>query len=148
MYLINNIHFVFTYLRRDAYLFHQLSNIIYRIIRSRIQFMNIVRALFIESHARLTRIASFSIRCGCHTVDCLGKDTCASRLSHPPRSAKQIGVSQFLCGNGILQRSGQCPLSHHRFKSGWTIFTGRYNIIFHTSDFLFFAFTAKVRKKA
>ena len=144
MHLINDIHFILTYLRRDAHLLYQLTDIIHRVIGSCIKFMNIIRTLLIESHTRLTSITRFPIGSKRHTVDSLGKNTGASCFSYSTGTTKQIGMSQFLCGNGIFQCRSQCPLAYHRLKGGRTILTGRYNIVFHTSESLcFFEFLQK-----
>ena len=124
MYFIDNVCLIFTDLWRDTHLLHQLADIVHRIIGSSIQFMDIVRPLFIKSHTRLTLIASFAISSRRHAVNGFGKDTCARSLSDSAWPAEQISMSKFLSSNRIFQRSGQRPLSHHRFESGRTIFTG------------------------
>ena len=147
MYLIDNIHLILTDLWRNPHLLYQLADIIYRIIGRGIQFMNVIGTLFIESHTRLTCITSLSILSRSHTVDSLGKDTCTRGFSYSTRPAKQIGMRQFLRGNGILQCRSQCPLAHHRLKGRRTIFTGRYNIVFHTSGSLCFLSFCKCTQK-
>ena len=63
-------------------------------------------------------------------VDGLGKNTCAGCLSYTSWAAKEIGMSQFPTFDGILQRRGQCTLSHNSVEGHRTVFPGRNNI-FH-----------------
>ena len=42
VHLVDDIYLILTNLRRDAYLLHQLANVIYRIVGSSIEFVNIV----------------------------------------------------------------------------------------------------------
>ena len=102
MHLIDNIYLIFTDLWRDAHLFHQLTDIIHRIVGSGIKFMDIIRPLFVESHTRFAFVAGFTIGSRRHTVDGFGEDSRTSSLSHPARSAKQISMSQFLGSDCIL----------------------------------------------
>ncbi len=113
MNLIYNIHFVFPYLRRNAYLINKRTDIIHGVVGRGIQFVNVVGTLFIESHTRFTLIAGFMFRCRIQAVDGFGKNTGTRCLSHTPRAAKQISMSEFISCNGIFKRSGQCLLPHH-----------------------------------
>ena len=148
VYLVNDIHFILTYLWRNTHLFHQLANIVYRVVGRRIQFMNVVRALLVESDTRLTFVAGFAICRKIHTVDGLGKNTCTSSFTHSARSAEQISMRQFLGGDSIFQCSGQCPLPHDRLKGGRTILTGGYDIVFHIPDDLCFLSLCKCTQKS
>ena len=102
MYLVNDIYLVFTYLRRDTYLLYQLADVVHGVVGCGIQFMNVVRTLFIESCTRFTLVTGFSLCRGSHAVYSFGKNTCASSLSNATRTAEKIGVRQFACGDGIL----------------------------------------------
>ena len=42
VHLVDDIYLILTNLRRDAYLLHQLANVIYRVVGSSIEFVNIV----------------------------------------------------------------------------------------------------------
>ena len=113
MHLVDDIYFILADLGRNAYLFHQLADVVYRVIGCGIKFVDIVLTLFVERHARFALIASLAIGGGRHTVNRFGKDTRASSLSYPTLPAEQISMSEFLSGNRIFQRSGQCPLTYH-----------------------------------
>ena len=63
------------------------------------------------------------------TVDGLGKDAGAGRLTHTTRSAKQVGVSQTAAGDGTLQRVRQRRLTHHATECSRPILSRRYDIL-------------------
>ena len=62
MHLVDNIYFILANLWRDAYLFHQLTDIVHRVVGGSIKFMDIIRPLFVESHTRFTFVTGFTIR--------------------------------------------------------------------------------------
>ena len=64
-------------------------------------------------------------------VDGLGKNAGASGFTHAARTAEQVGMSQFPVPDGVLQRSGQSRLPHHRVEGHRAIFTCRNDIVFH-----------------
>ena len=88
MHLINNIHLVFTNLRRDANLIDQIPDIIYRIIGSCIQFKNIESKIFIRSM-------------GIILIDHFCKNTGASSFSYSAWTCKQQSLGQVIMLNGI-----------------------------------------------
>ena len=45
MHLVDNIYFILANLWRDAYLFHQLTDIVHRVVGGSIKFMDIIRPL-------------------------------------------------------------------------------------------------------
>ena len=129
--LINDKHLVLANLRRDARLLHQRLDVLHAVVRGSIELKDVKRALFVERLTRLTLSASLTVLRGRHTVDGLRKDACAGGLTHTTRSAEEVGMSQFSALDGVLQRRGQCLLSHHRVKRRWPVFSGRNNIFFH-----------------
>ncbi len=98
--------------------------------------MNIVRTLFIESPARLARITSLAIRYRIQAIDRLRKDTGTRGLSYSTRTAKQVGMRQFVTLYRIFQRSGKRLLPYYTPESGRAIFSCRYNIIIHSLLFI------------
>ena len=121
VHLVDDKHLIFTYLRRNARLFNQVSYIFYRIIRSRIQLIDIQRTLLVESHTRLTNTTSLTIVGRRHTVDNLRKDAGTSGLAYPTRSAKQISMRKMSRLNRLLQRRSQGTLPHYRVERHRTI---------------------------
>lgn len=111
VHLVDDIHLVFANLWRDTYLFNQGTDVFDRVVGSGIQLMDIIRTLFVECLARFTFIARLSFRRGMQAVDGLGKDTCAGGFSYPSRTAEQVGVRQFMVGNGIFRVvvNARCP---------------------------------------
>ena len=138
VHLVDDIYFVFADLGWDAYLFHQLADVVDGVIGSGIQFMDVVGTLLIEGCARLALIACLSVRGGTHAVDGFGKDAGTSGFSHATRTAKEVSMRQLSGGDGILQGGGQCVLPYHRIKGRGTVFPGRYDIVFHIRDILCF----------
>ena len=134
--LIDNIDFIFARLRRNTHLFDQCPNIIHRIIRGGIQFVDIERTLFIKRTARFAFIASLAFGIKIRTVDGFGKNSGTSRFTHATRSAKQVGMSQLTSQDSILQGGSKRPLSHYRFESRRAILQCRNNIIVHLEKYL------------
>ena len=131
MHLVDDKHLVFTNLRWYAGLFHECLDMLYRVVGGGIEFEDVERPLLVEGLATFTVSACLPVFSGRETVDSLGKDTCAGSLSYTSRTAKQVGVSQFAALHSILQRSGQCLLSHYGIECGRAVFSCRYDIFFH-----------------
>ena len=124
VYFVDDIDLVFPHLRRDTYLLDQRANVIDRIVRCRVQLMDIQRPLLVKRPARLARIACLARGRQIHAVDCLGKDTRARCLSHPARAAEQISMCQLIAQDSIPQRSGQRFLPDHAVERRRTVFSG------------------------
>ena len=92
VHLVDDIHLIFAYLWWDTYLFYQLTDVVDGVVGSRVQFMDIIRTLFVECYTRFAGIAGFTIGGGMHAVDGFGKDACTSGFSHTTWTAKQVGV--------------------------------------------------------
>ena len=129
VHLVDDEHLIAPHLRRDLHLLDEFANIVDRVVRRRVQFMNVVRASFVERHTTFAAVTSLPRRSGRKAVDCLGKNARRSRFTHPTRAAKQIGVRQFSAGNGVFECSGQGLLSHHRVETRGAIFAGRNNVV-------------------
>ena len=137
---------------------HQLPDVVHRVVGCGVQFVDVVGTLFVEGGARFALVAGFSLCRGTHAVDGFGKDTCTGRFAYTARTAEEVGVCQFACGDGILQGGSQGTLSHYRFKGRGAVFSCRYDIIFHIQGVLItytecgdvavrLSFCANVRKK-
>ena len=122
MNLIDDKYLITTNLRRYVHLFNQLTNILDAVVRSGIQFVDVVRPLLVESLAGFALFAGIAIGFGVEAVDGLGKDAGAGGLAHSARSAEKVGVCQSSRLNGVFQRSGQCRLANHRVESHRTVF--------------------------
>ena len=123
MHLVDDIDGVFTYLRRDTNLVDEVSDVIYRVIRSRIEFVDIKRPLFIEGLARLAFIACIETILGIRAVDGLREDTCAGGLTYSSRSAEQVRMRQAVLTDGVLQGLRERLLTHHGLKGLWPVLT-------------------------
>ena len=129
VHLVDDEHLIASHLRRNLHLFDKFADIVDRIVRRRVQFMNVVRTPFIERHTTFAAVTSLPCRSRGQAVDRLGKNARRSRFTHPTGAAKQIGVRQFSAGNGVFECSGQGLLSHHRVETRGAIFAGRNNVV-------------------
>ena len=102
MHLVDDIDAVFADLRRYAHLFDQRSDVVHRVIRGSIEFVDIERALFVESAARFAFVAGLAIGRRMRAVDSFGEYACASGFTHATRAAKQVGVRQMVGGDGVF----------------------------------------------
>ena len=112
MHLVDDEHLVASKLRRDARLLHQRLNVLDAIVGGGIQFEDVERTLLVERLATLALVAGLAVGCGILAVDGLGEDACAGGLAHATWAAEEVGVSQFAALDGILQRRGECFLTH------------------------------------
>ena len=135
MHLVDDIDLILAYLWGNVYLLHQLADVVNGIVGGSIQLEDVVRALLVECSTRLTLVACLPVFARIQTVDGLGKDTRTGGLSHASRSAEEVGLCQFPCGDGVFQRGDERLLTHYRLESGGAIFSCRYNIVFHKSSF-------------
>ena len=136
MHLVNDKHLVFAHLWWYSYLVYELTNVIYRVVRCGIKLVDIKRALFVKSLARLTLIACLTICIGLQAVYGLRKDTSASSFTHTSWTTKQISMSQMPRTDGILQCCSQRRLSHNRIKRCRAVLSRRNNIVFHLLEYV------------
>ena len=102
MNLIHNIHFVFACLRRKPHLFNKRANIIYRVVTSCIQLVNIKGSAFVKAAARVANITGFTIGLQVFAVYGFGKYTRASSFANTPRSTKQKCMRKLLIADCIF----------------------------------------------
>ena len=93
-------------LRRNTYLVDQVTDIIHRVVRGGIQFVDVERTVFVESFAGFALVACFGIGCRVQTVDRFGEDTGASGFTHATWAAKQIRMGQLTATDSIFQCRG------------------------------------------
>ena len=131
MHLIDYEDLVATHLRRNSRLFHELLDILHRVVGSRIKLKDIIRALFKESFAALANATGLTICSGILTVYCSCENSRTSGLSHPTRTAEKESVCKFSASHRIFQRCGESFLSHHSVECQRSIFSCRY-LVFHS----------------
>ena len=95
---------------------------LHRVVAGGIKLEDVVRALFGKSLAALALAACLTVLSGVHTVDCLGKNACASGLADAARSAEQIGMGQLSALYGVLQSCSKSLLAHHRVERHRAVF--------------------------
>ena len=95
MHLVDDKHFVLAYLRRYPHLVDERAYIVHRIVRSGIEFDDVVGTLFVESSARFAFVAGFSRFGRVETVDCFSENT---------------GTRSFHCGAGAAEVMGRGEL--------------------------------------
>jgi hypothetical protein len=122
--LVDDVNAVMPDLRGNANLVSQITDVVNRVIRSGVEFMDIVGAIAIERFARFALIAGFNLGAQILTVDGFGKNTGTGCFPYPTRSAKQIGVRKLAVFNCIFQRRGNRGLSNNGLKSIGSVFSG------------------------
>src|SRR5690554_815104 len=124
VYLINNIHLVLANLWRDTHLVNQRSNIVDPVVRGRVQFMDIVRSLFVECYTRFACVARLVIGRWIQAVDCFRENTRTGGFTHATWSTEEVSVRELIPGNGILQCGRKCFLSHDGTERGGSVLSG------------------------
>src|SRR5690554_5003312 len=114
--LINDIDFVIALLRRIPHLVHQCTDIIYRVVGSRIQLIDVKRAVGIECLAGIADIAGFYVLGQVFTIDGFCENSRAGSLPYPPGTTKKKGLGKVVILDCILQGGGNMLLPHHAFK--------------------------------
>ena len=102
MYLVDNIDGVLTDLRRNAHLVNERTDIVHRVVRCRIQFVDIERSLLVERPAGLAFVAGIVAVLRVKTVDRLRKNTRAGGFTYSTRTAKQVRVRQMVLTDSVL----------------------------------------------
>lgn len=100
--LIDDIDLVFAGLWRYAYLLGEASDIIYRVIRSSIQLMNIERITVAESAAGRTNAAGFIFGTDVLAIDRFSQDSRTGSLSYTTRPAEQKGLGELIIADGVF----------------------------------------------
>ena len=136
VHLVDNEHLVLAHLRRYACLLHERLDVLYGVVAGCVELEDVVRAALRKRLAALALAACLAVCRGVHAVDCLGEDARTRRLAYSARSAEQVGVCQFATLHGILQRSGESSLPHHRVERHRAVFTRRYYIFSHLNVYV------------
>ena len=123
-------------LRDDPHLFDERADVLHRIVRRGVEFVDVERAALVERTARLALVARLGA-VGAQTVDGLGEDAGAGGLADAARPAEQIGVGQLSPLDGILERGGDMSLSDDRGEGRGPVFACADDKITHS--------TAKIR---
>ena len=129
--LIDDEDLVTTRLRRYLHLVNQFADIIDRVVRRRIQLIDVVGTLFVERAAALALVAGLALGREVLAVDGLGKDTRAGRLTHAARTAEEIGMGQLPAHDSVFQRLHEALLSHDGLEVLRTVFSGTYDVVRH-----------------
>src|SRR5690606_17542875 len=116
--LINDIHFIFSHLRRDPHLIDQVSYVVYGVVGSGIEFK------YIEGKILLRIFSSL-------LINLFGEDPGTGGFSHPPWTGEKKSLGQMIIFNGIQQGVGNSLLAHHILKGLWAVFPCRYYKMLH-----------------
>jgi hypothetical protein len=113
--LVNDVDFELAKLRGIANLVDKVTNVIYRVVGSGVQFKNIqgIAVLFFKA------------------IDQSGYDARTSGFAYTTGTAKQKGLRKFIGVDGIFERGGNVFLSHYFIKACGSVFTCRNNKILH-----------------
>ena len=110
MDLINNINLVLACLRGNAYLIYQTSDIVHRVVGSRIKFKNIEGKILIFPFRPIL-------------VDLFGQNTGTGGFAHTSWTAEQQGLGQMVVLDGIEQGIGNGRLAHNILECLGSIFS-------------------------
>lgn len=139
MHLINNVHLVLTGLRRYAYLLYQRAYIVNRIVRGRIQLVNVERAVGVEALAGLALAAGLVVVAQVLAVNGFSQNTGTGGLPYAARTAKQERVRQMAALYGVLQRGGHVLLPYYFIKPHGAVLPGRYDkLLLHAPKIVVF----------
>ena len=131
MDLIDDEDGVLTYLRRDTHLVEDGFDILDRVVRRRIELVDIKRPLLIKRPTGLALVASVVSVLGVETVDGLGEDTRTGGLTDASWSAEEIRMRQTVLADSVLQGLRQGLLSDHRLEGLRAVLTRGNNVIRH-----------------
>ena len=141
MDLVDDVDAVTAYLRRDTDLFGQRTNIVHRVVRCGVQFVDIERAALVERPARLALVAGLAVGGRIEAVDRLGENTRAGRFADAARAAEQVSVGQLPARDRVAQRRGDMRLPDDRRECRGTVLAGGNDEIIHD-----FSYLTKIRK--
>ena len=128
--LVDDEYLIFARLGRYAHLLNEFTNVVDRVVRSGVQFVNAERTSLVEGLARFALSAGVALGSQMLAVDGLRKDARTSGLSHASRTAEQVGMSQSTREDGVLQRSRQSSLPDDAVEGHGAVFTSRHDVLF------------------
>ena len=131
MNLIDDEDRVLTYLRRDTHLVEDGFDIFDRVVRRRIELVDIKRPLLIKRSAGLALVTSVVPVLRVETVDGLGKDTRTGGLADASWSAEEVGMRQTVLADSVLQGLRQRLLTDHGLEGLRAVLTRGNNVIRH-----------------
>ena len=132
--LVDDVDLVSPHLRRDAHLLDERAYVVDGVVRGRVELVDVERALLVEGATRFARVAGLALGGEVHAIDGLGEDACAGRLADAARAAEEVGVSQLIVLDRVLERCGQCGLPHDAVECSGAILARRYDVfirLFH-----------------
>ena len=141
MDLVDDVDAVTAYLRRDTDLFGQRTNIVHRVVRCGVQFVDIERAALVERPARLALVAGLAVGGRIEAVDRLGENARAGRFADAARTAEQVSVGQLPARDRVAQRRCDMRLPDDRRECRGTVLAGGNDEIIHD-----FSYLTKIRK--
>jgi hypothetical protein len=133
VHFVNNIHLIFTCLRRDSNLVNEAADIVNGVVVGSIQFENIESSIVAKSDAGGALIAGFKIGGRVGAVDGFCQDARTGGLSDTTGACKQKRLRQLVVFNGTFQGSCNRILTNYRLKGSGAVFSCRYNEIFHVA---------------
>jgi hypothetical protein len=103
--LVYDIYTVTSNLRRYSYLVNQVADIVNRVIRSSIEFVNIVASALAKSNTGFTFVTGLIFGSEVTAINGFGKNTGTRSFSYTTWATKEIGMGQLLKLNRILSMS-------------------------------------------
>jgi hypothetical protein len=118
-------------LRGVAHLLYEVTDVVYRVIGSRIEFVYVEGSVVLKGNAGIAGAASFKVFGDGFAVDGFCKDTGAGSLSYTSGSTKKECLGKVLVFDCILKGGRDVLLPHDTLKICRSIFSCRNNEIFH-----------------
>jgi hypothetical protein len=131
VHFINDVDFVFSFLRGVAHLLYEVTDVVYRVIGSRIEFVYVEGSVVLKGNAGIAGAAGFKVFGDGFAVDGFGEDTGAGSLSYTSGSTKKKCLGKVLVFDCILKGGRDVLLPHDTLKICRSIFSCRNNEIFH-----------------
>ena len=131
MHLVDDEDAVAAYGRGYHHLFDEAAYIVDTVVGGGIKLYDVERAVFVELPTGIALVARLAVRGARGAVDCFGENTGARGLAYSAGAAEQVGVGEAVGGDGVFERHRQSLLPDHAAERRRTVFSGRYDILFH-----------------
>ena len=131
VHLVDDVDLVLARLWRVTHLVDQVSDVFDRVVRCRVEFVDVEGGVVLKTHARLAPPARLRVCAKILTVNGFGQNTGARCFAHAARPTKQKGLRQVVGSDGVFERNRYVRLPNHRIEGDGAILAGRNDEIFH-----------------
>ncbi len=131
MHLVDYIDAVFSHLRGNSHLVHQVLDVLNTVVGGGIKLVDAVGTAFSEGFAGLALAARLHIRGRVGAVYHLREDAGRGGFAHSARAAEEVGVRKLSPQNGVFEGAGYVVLADERAEIVRAIFASRNDVLFH-----------------